>query len=258
MTEEVSLMASAATTQIILFAEDTSMMATIAKRQNWQILESYTPSSWSRKNLASIERHWSPDSKAVLWIHWDKAVQSMPKEKQEMMSRRLYEVLKKQSQGQIVVESCVEDWPKEAARKLKYRLTRIYTCGLGLKDCVCFRASSVPDRGGVHCSCGRKGQDLPDAKTQEEIYEKVILFLFNANRSACAEKGEALKSVPLEFQHCAGQMTTEAYPTEQAVRQKEAKKKVKASLKRDKGKDEEESAGTGKALRRLRLRLWAN
>ena len=139
-------MASAATTKVILFASDTTMMATIAKRQKWEILEAFTPTSWSRKILASIDKHWSPDSKAVLWIHWDEAVRAMPKEKQEIIGKRLHELLKKRTQGEIVIESRVEDWPKEAARKMQYRLTRIHTCGLGMKACVCFKAWSVPDR----------------------------------------------------------------------------------------------------------------
>ena len=166
---------------------------------------------------ARMWKHRPGANETSIWIHWGDATKSLTYQTGRKLKIRVERLLQDQKRkgGQYVLEAEAKHWPTQLGRGVNSEETAtVFTCGLKSEWCHEFKVLSEPRTTHVPCICGRKGTKTTNCSdTAMDVYFRFCDFIH------CSKDEEATTK-------------EESFPTEQAVRQKEALQKKKAELER--------------------------
>ena len=160
------------------------------------------------------------------------ATASLPDKMLHPIKGKVAEIVRRQQKqgGEVVMEAAAKYWPTN----LRQPSVQIFTCGLGGEFCQEYKLQSVPQKLPVQCQCGSNGEKVPQKTAGKvAVYGAVCRYVHNlsnpepppgavpaANTALSRDNGPAV--------HCP--QAEPAYPTDAAIRQKQAKEKKKKQL----------------------------
>ena len=180
-------------------------------------------------------RRQTQSNTEVVWIHWGEDTMRLSGSLQRQLRDKLKGVVKAQIKTgkPFVAESLACHWPGLSG----YQTYSVFTCGLGLEFCQHHTAMSSVAGSSAACICGALGGNRPvNVHDIHRCYQAVCQHLFSGlNPSYRTSTKEEIpppfpqESIPARRQVEFGgtellSVECRAFPTEQAIRQKEARK----------------------------------
>ena len=185
----------------------------------------------------------------TLWIHFgpetidkeNRAVTKIARDVARLVTSQL------QKGAPVLLEAEARHWPMhEHLNKSVIDVKHIFTCTLGANRCKHYAFWSTESIEDVPCTCEARGLDIiKNGAENHNIYTIVVNYLLGPTLHNKFRDGKQVA------QHCSpahgilssgspdAVATQQCFPTEQALRQKEARKNYKAALEKQ-GKSKEE------------------
>ena len=204
---------------------------------------SLTDSMLDYATKAKFNALGSPD---LIWVHWGHETANLNGRVQLALRDQLSRVIRRQVRngGDVILESAAGLWPGVRGQRGDKRDISVFTCGLGAGHCQQYRVLTTLELTDVGCVCGLLGENRPESREDKaKCYSSLCMYLHGSQRVAqegaalCASLGDAALCAPSVASRdpslapkrpsFAGQSEiheVEAFPTEQAIRQKEARK----------------------------------
>ena len=229
---------------VAIFCDNPLLMKHEVEQSGGRVVYSATAGSCSWKNrndvMHAFRKHTVDMGKTLIWVHWGEGLHQAKGRTRKDSMQACASWLKRQSQegGLAVMDAISEHWPYDSKSEWTKTSKNLSSCNLGLSEpCVKFSYVSSVDTLSGNCSCrdadGRSGDSMA-------LFSGLVKHIFDHPMVPTSSSHNTSKQI---LEDVGGDITVvapvQAYPTEQAVRQKEAKKRMKEELEA-KGVSQEE------------------